>query len=136
MLGFEQSQNGDVNASDRSSLNPNFSGSLYFHNPNQWYNPAAFILPVAGTYGNVPRDSPVGPGLAEVDLSLLKDIPISERFRLQSRAEGFNLMNRANFGIPNYLTTNTNGTPRSTAGQVTTTATTSRQLQFGLKLLW
>ena len=78
----------------------------------------------------------VGPGLATMDLSLLKSIAVSERTHVQFRAEAFNLLNRANFGTPNNLILNPDGSPRSTAGQITATTTTSRQLQFGLKLVW
>jgi hypothetical protein len=70
-------------------------------------------------------------------------MPISERFNLQFRAEFFNLLNRANFGPPN-ATVFTNGATTAstvpaispTAGLITTTATTSRQIQFGMKLIF
>ena len=135
-LGFSQSGNGNTAIPDRPSWNPSFSGPLYLNTPKEWYNPNAFILPAAGTYGDVSRNTLTGPPLREVDLSLLKGFTLSERMHLQFRAEAFNVLNTANFGIPNLLVLNPNGTPRSTAGQITTTSTTSRQLQFGLKVLW
>jgi len=101
-----------------------------------FYRVLPFILPPAGTFGNAARDSLIGPGLATLDLSLFKNIPISERTSLQFRAEVFNTLNRANFGVPNALTLNPDGTPRATAGLITTTTTTSRQLQFGMRLVW
>ncbi len=112
-------------------------------NPNQWFNPNAFIAPpqFLGFYGNVGRDSYRGPGLATWDFSALKDTKIFERVNLQFRAEIFNLLNRANFNTPNLVAftppTAANPTGLSgTAGAITSTSTTSRQVQFGLKLLW
>jgi hypothetical protein len=79
----------------------------------------------------------IGPGLAELDASLLKNTAISERVNLQFRAEFFNLLNRANFATPNPVVFSSAGTiPSPTAGVITSTSTTSRQIQFGLKLLW
>ena len=67
-----------------------------------------------------------------MDLSLFKNTPISETASLQFRAGSFNLFNRANSGAPNTIVFG--GTAiSSTAGLIATTATTSRQIQFGLK---
>ena len=77
----------------------------------------------------------VDPGLAEVDASLFKDTAITERTNLQFRAEVFNVLNHANFGTPN-ATVFSSGAISPSAGLITTTATTSRQIQFGLKLIF
>jgi hypothetical protein len=112
-------------------------------NPNQWFNPAAFIAPpsASGFYGNAGRDSFFGPGLGTWDFSVLKDTGIREQLHLQFRMEIFNLLNRANFNTPNLIVftppTATNPTGLSgTAGAINSTSTTARQIQFGLKLLW
>jgi hypothetical protein len=106
-------------------------------NPNQWFNPAAFLPPVTGTYGNVGRDVLFGPGLADLDFSALKMTSLTERIKLQFRAEFFNILNRANFGSPNAVVfSSATTTPAPTAGVITSTSTTSRQVQFGLKLQW
>jgi hypothetical protein len=68
-------------------------------------------------------------------LSLLKDTHLREKLNLQFRAELFNLLNRANFNTPNAVTFTPTGVS-PTAGVITSTSTTSRQVQFGLKLLW
>ena len=136
LLGFNQSRNANATNVDRPSWNPNFSGPLYLKRVEGWYNAAAFVLPLQGTYGNVARDALIGPGLASVDLSLFKNIPVTERLHVQFRAEAFNLLNRTNLGLPNILVLNPDGSARSTAGLITSTSTTSRQLQFGLKLIW
>jgi hypothetical protein len=73
--------------------------------------------------------------LGDVDLSLFKNTAVSERANVQFRAEFFNLFNRANFGTPNAILFS-NGAISSTAGLITATATTSRQIQFGLKLIF
>lgn len=132
-IGSNRSGDGDTRNPDRPSLNPAFSGSIIEGNPNQWFNPNAFILPAAGTYGNLGRGVFSGPGLAELDLSLFKDVAITERTALQIRSEFFNVLNHANLGTPNAIVFS--GTQiSSTAGLITNTATTSRQIQFGLKL--
>jgi len=142
-LSYNPSNNGDTRNPVRPFLNPNFSGPVVLGNPNQWFNPAAFLAPPSnsGFYGNVGRDTYIGPGLATWDFSVLKDTAIRERLNLQFRAEIFNLLNRANFNTPNLIVftppTATNPTGLSgTAGAITSTSTTSRQIQFALKLLW
>ena len=136
-LGFNPTNNGDSRNPIRPSWNPAFSGPIVLGGPNQYFNPNAFILPPTGTYGNVGRDILYGPGLATTDLSLAKNTSISEKLRLQFRAEFFNVFNRANFGSPNAVVFGSaSATPSPTAGVITLTSTTSRQIQFGLKLLW
>jgi hypothetical protein len=101
----------------------------------QWFNPNAFSLPPLGTWGTVGRGVLNGPGLGEIDLSLFKTIPITENTKLLFRAEGFNIANKANFGVPNFLIFSGDSISPS-AGQITATTTTSRQIQFGLKLMF
>jgi hypothetical protein len=81
------------------------------------------------------RDTFIGPGLATWDLSALKETSIYERLNLQFRAEIFSLLNRANFDTPNLIVFTPSGVS-GTAGAITSTSTTSRQVQFGLKLIW
>jgi hypothetical protein len=127
----------------RPFVNPDFSGPVIPGTSGKWFNPNAFKGPpsTGGFYGNLGRDTFIGPGLATWDFSVLKNIPLHERLSLQFRAELFNLLNRANFNTPNLFVftppTATNPTGLSgTAGVITSTATTSRQVQFGLKLPW
>ena len=141
-LGYNPPGNGDTRNPIRPNLNPNFNGNLYPHKPGEWFNPNAFIQPTVtvgtttyGTYGNVKRDSLLGPNLNEVDFSAVKATKIAEGLNLQFRAEFFNLLNHANFLTPNEVvyTSATSGVS-PTAGVITATSTTSRQLQFGAKL--
>jgi Carboxypeptidase regulatory-like domain len=142
-LSYNPSNNGDTRNPVRPFLNPDFTGSVVTGNPTQWFNPNAFIAPpsTVGFYGNVGRDAYTGPGLATWDFSVLKNTTIRERVTLQFRAEIFNLLNRANYNTPNLIvfTPPTVANPSGvsgTAGAISSTSTSARQVQFALKLLW
>lgn len=136
-LGFNPSNNGDTRNPVRPSWNPAFSGRVIEGGPTQYFDPNAFVIPPSGTYGNTGRNVLNGPGLATTDLSLAKNTALSEKLRAQFRAEFFNIWNRANFATPNAVVFSAAGsTPSSTAGVITATSTTSRQIQLGLKLRW
>jgi hypothetical protein len=134
-IGSNRSGDGDTRNPDRPSLNPAFSGPVVVGNPNQWFNPSAFVLPAPGTYGDLGRGTYTGPGLAALDLSLVKDIAATERMNLQLRSEFFNIFNHTNLGTPNAIVFS-GGAISPSAGLITATATTSRQIQFGLKLIF
>jgi hypothetical protein len=136
-LGYNPTGNGDTRNPVRPNWNPAFSGPLYPRTASHYFNPAAFLPPATGTYGNVSRDSLTGPGLSELDFSAAKSSNLSEHLRLQFRAELFNILNHTNFLTPNevvYSSATSGVSP--TAGLVTATSTTSRQIQFGAKLLF
>ncbi len=136
-LSYNPSNNGDTRNPVRPFLNPNFTGPVILGTPSQWFNPKAFLAPPpnSGFYGNLGRDTFIGPGLDTWDFSVLKNSTIREGLNLQFRAELFNLLNRANFNTPNLIVFTPSGLS-GTAGAITSTTTTSRQVQFGLKLLW
>ncbi|HET8637531.1 MAG TPA: carboxypeptidase-like regulatory domain-containing protein [Acidobacteriaceae bacterium] len=136
-LGFNPTNNGDGRNPIRPSLNPDFHGRVIEGRPKQYFNPAAYTVPPDGTYGNAGRNSLIGPGLAELDASVKKLTQLTERTTLQFRAEFFNVLNHTNFGTPNEVVYSAAGsTPSPTAGVVTSTSSTSRQIQFGVKLLF
>jgi len=136
-LGYNPTGNGDTRNPVRPSWNPDFHGSLYPRTPTQYFNPAAFITPAPGTYGNVSRDALTGPGLSELDFSALKKTRLNERLNLQFRTEFFNILNHTNFLTPNPVVfTSATSSFSPTAGVVTATSTTSRQIQFGAKLIF
>ncbi|HUY12317.1 MAG TPA: TonB-dependent receptor [Terriglobia bacterium] len=89
----------------------------------------AFPIPTPGTDGNLGRNTFRGPGIAETDFSLFKQIPINERFNMQFRAEFFNLLNRTNLNPPNALLT-------SASFGLASEALDPREIQFGLKLFF
>ncbi len=136
-LSYNPSNDGDTRNPVRPSLNPAFTGPIILGGPGRYFDPSAFIAPLAGTYGNAPRNFLQGPGMKETDFSLVKKFLFTERFNLQFRAEFFNIFNQTNLNNPNpvVLTSATSG-PSPTAGVITSTTTSSRQIQLGLKLLW
>jgi hypothetical protein len=136
-LSYNPSNNGDTRNPVRPFVNPDFHGKSIIGKPNQWFNPAAFLPPPpnSGFYGNLSRDSLIGPGLATWDFAGEKNTTIHEGLTLQFRGELFNLLNRANFNTPNLIVFTPSGLS-GTAGAINSTSTTSRQVQFALKLLW
>jgi hypothetical protein len=97
--------------------------------PERWFNTSAFAFPAPGTFGNVGRNTLDGPGVQNVNVSLLKNTSLSERLNLQLRAEFFNLFNHPNLDLPdNFL-----GSP--TFGRISS-ARDPRHIQFGVKLLF
>lgn len=136
-LSYNPSNDGDTRNPVRPSWNPNFSKPVIQGGPNQYFNAGAFIQPLPGTYGNVGRNILQGPGLVETDLSLTKMFSFADRLKLQFRSEFFNIFNHTNFNTPNPVVyASATGGPSPTAGVISSTTTTSRQIQFGLKLLW
>jgi len=135
VIGANRSGDGNTRNPDRPFLNPSFSGPIILGTQAQWFNPNAFLLPTPGTWGDLGRGIYNGPGLAELDISLFKNMTFSERIRAQFRAEFFNLTDRTNLGTP--TSTVFSGTsPNPSAGLITTLTTTPRQIQFGLKLMF
>jgi hypothetical protein len=108
-------------------------------NPNQWFDPNAFELPLQGTFGNTPRNYLRGPNFMNVDMSLVKNQTLNGNNRVQIRLEVFNILNRANFATPTrpvFAGARQDEAPLATAGKVTRTVNSSRQLQLGVKFLF
>ncbi len=138
--GANVSGTGDTDNPDVPNRNPGFTGNAIlgvdgFKKTGRYFDPNAFSLPLSGTFGNVSRGAFIGPALTTVDTSLFKRISINEQWNLQFRAEAFNVFNHANFAEPNAVVFQGNNYS-SSAGVITSTATTSRQIQFALKLLF
>jgi len=128
---FDNSNTGIDSLGFGANNRPNMVGNSHVANPGpaQWFNTAAFAIPAYGSFGNGGRNTVEGPGLATVDLSLVKNTAIREGSTLQFRVEAFNLLNRTNFGLPdNFI-----GSP--TFGQILS-AGNPRRLQLALKLLF
>lgn len=123
---------------------PNYVAGCATSRPGQvnYINTSCFTFPAQYTLGNLGRNSITGPGLEDLDFSLFKNhrvTAISESFKIQFRAEFFNLLNHTNFAQPDvthFTIFDVNGNINSNAGQITTTQTPSRQIQFGLKFIW
>jgi hypothetical protein len=112
-----------------ASSNPVLGG------PDQYFDPTAFVLPPAGTLGNLGRNTIIGPGLAVVDASLIRNFRLGQTRSFQFRLEAFNLFNRANFALPSRDIFSASGRLGS-AGRIIATTTTARQVQLGLKFLF
>jgi hypothetical protein len=104
--------------------------------PDRYFDPTAFVLPLQGTIGNVTRNELEGPGLATVDVAVSRRIPL-RAVAGQFRVEVFNLLNRANFDVPNRLVfggVSQTEAPLATAGVISRTVTLPRSFQFGFSL--
>lgn len=123
---------------DRPSYAPGFdASSAVTGNPAQWFNPQAFVLQPAGTFGNTGRGDFEGPDLRVVDLSLTKDVRPTTGTALELRVEVFNVFNRANFGVPNLVAfagAADNEAPLGNFGRIRNTVTSARQVQLGVRL--
>lgn len=128
-----------------STLNTyaNYSGDRTIGSPIkdgrgvQFFTPediARFTFPGAGEIGNTGRNAFRGPGLFNMDASIVKPIAITERFKLQYRAELYNMWNRANFGLPgnSIVTPTTFGRISGTVN--TSSGTGARVMQMALRL--
>ncbi len=121
---------------DRPELVPGYSANPILGSPNRYIDPNAFSLPAAGFYGDLGRNTLIGPGLIDVDVSIDKVFQLTERMSLQFRTEMFNSLNHPNFAIPSQRTVFSSAGPVGSAGLITSTLTSSRQLQLGLKLVF
>lgn len=123
------------NASNSGTQRPDIIGDPFANVPaGLYYNPAAFARPVAtatdlNLWGNLGRNALIGPGFQDVDLSALKNFRLTERLKLQFRAEVFNAFNHPNFHIPEFRQDFPN------AGQFTDVEE-GREWQFALKFIF
>ena len=126
---------------DRASYAPGWGpDAAVTGDPNAWFNPAAFALQPAGTFGNTGRGDLIGPNLRTVDLSFVKDTaftPLGDGGRFEVRIEVFNLFNRANFGPPQLIAfagAADGEQPLANFGRVRNTITSARQVQLGVRV--
>ncbi|HYJ90952.1 MAG TPA: TonB-dependent receptor, partial [Pyrinomonadaceae bacterium] len=110
------------------------------HTIASWFNPCAFGIPI-GSFGSLGRNAFRGPAVYTMDMSLFKNIRIRENWKLQLRAEAFNIFNKQNWDTPanGNLTLNTNSTSLAAGvGKVSNLAqgTTPRQIQFGIRFVF
>jgi hypothetical protein len=96
--------------------------------PNLWFNKAAFALPAVYTLGNSGRNNVTGPGLTELDLSMMKRFRITERVGSELRWDVFNVANHPNFASPNANLSS------AAYGTISSTVVDSRQMQLALRI--
>lgn len=133
----------DQLGAEQPNLNPGRKNSnIILGGPNLYFDPLAFSVQPSGFLGNVGRNILTGPGLANLDFSLVKNTSLKhlgEAGKLEFRAEFFNILNRANFARPSsvvFAGLASGEAPLPTAGQITGTITTARQIQIALKIVW
>ncbi len=131
--GYSRSRDLARSAADRPNLKAGASANPVLGGPDQYFDPSGFELQPIGTYGNLGRNTMIGPGLQTIDCSVVRIVPLGHA-RLDMRLEMFNLLNRANFGLPDASLFTTSGLLRGAAGRINNTSTTSRQVQIGAKL--
>ncbi len=113
--------------------NPNF-GILRIAETDGLSDYNALEFSWEGFYGNLGRNTLIGPGLILLAPALSKQFPITEKIRPQFRAEFFNRLNHPNFAAPSSRVVYNNSGRVGSAGLITATTTSARQIQLGLKL--
>jgi hypothetical protein len=113
-------------------IRANVTGQKVFgpgtRNSTTWFNPAAFAAPPAYTFGNAGRNSVYGPGMQTMDLGIVREFPIAEKARFETRAEFFNALNHTNLGTPNRFV-NT-----ASFGSITEVTTPGREIQLSARV--
>jgi hypothetical protein len=119
---------------ERPDLVPGRSSNPILGGAVQYFDPTAFSLPTAGYFGNLGRNTMIGPGLISIDGAVNKTLAFGERAKLQLRGEVFNIPNRPNWDIPSQRNVFATGGARvGSAGIITSTLTSSRQIQLGAR---
>jgi outer membrane receptor protein involved in Fe transport len=128
---------GGADSSPTAALYSNVVAGATLINPgsndskvNNYINKAAFSKAPTGTVGDSGRNIVRGPGQGNLDFSIFREFPIRERSTLEFRSEFFNLTNHPNFGNPNT------SMDSASFGQISTTLTNARIIQFALKLMF
>lgn len=128
----------------RPNLAPGRTGdSVILGGPDRYFDPTAFTLPALGTFGALGRNTFIGPNLINFDAFISKRFRapfLGEAGSIQLKGDVFNLFNRANFDLPNRIVfaggTTATELPLSSAGKITQTVTTSRQIQLGVRIMF
>jgi len=100
--GFTAVVNAPGGGASRQTRRPDLIPGVnpYLNNDRNFLNPAAFAIPLTGTFGNLPRNALKGPSFKQFDLILNKRIKLSETKNVEFRTEIFNILNHANFANP------------------------------------
>jgi len=120
---------GDPFQTGTIAANPTCAGPAQVRTILHWLNPCAFLKQPSLTFGNTPRNSLLGPGRWNFDTSIWRSFRVTEGYKLDVRAEGFNVFNHPQFGNPATSLSNT-----STLGRITSLVNNPRILQLVLKM--
>ncbi|PYQ89735.1 MAG: hypothetical protein DMG03_01810, partial [Acidobacteria bacterium] len=141
--GTNWSRSGNTSGEDRPNLKPGVNpDAIVLGDPDHYFDTSAFVLPPQGTFGDAGRNTLTGPSYAMTNVSFVKNTRIGALGgggQLQLRLELFNLLNRANFATPDrvvFAAASPTETALPTAGRITRTVTSSRQVQLAAKILF
>lgn len=128
---FDNSNTGRASLGFGANDRPDVVGDPSLADPTaaRWFDTGAFVVPPFGSFGNAGRNIVEGPGYRNVNLALMKLVPLGDAARLQLRLEAFNVFNRANFNQPD------NFVGSATFGQVLS-AGSPRRIQLGAKVIF
>ena len=114
------------------AMRPNRVCDGGLNNPSidRWFDVSCFPAAPVGTVGNAARTTLFGPGRWNLDLSLSKEFAVTDGSHIEFRTEFFNALNHAQFAVPNT------GVDGFSAGRISSTVQTSRQIQFALKYIF
>jgi hypothetical protein len=129
-LNFDNQNDGQRGFNQRPDVirDPQPSGSE--GTVSKWFDTSAFVVPAPYTYGNSGKNNIYGPSLQTWDFGLFKNFKITERSRIQFRTEFFNAFNNTNYANPANVLGNAG------FGQISSTVSEQRQIQFGLKYIF
>lgn len=140
-LGVNSSQP-DIDVPNLLKNTSGCSSQVNSGSPSHYVKTQCFAVPNPITLlGNLGRNTLIGPGLTNLDFSIFKNSyvkKVSDAFEVQFRAEFFNVLNHANFAPPfnNRSLFDAQGNPLGNAGEITSTQTPAREIQFALKVNW
>ena len=123
----------------RPGVNPD---DIILGGADHYFDASAFELQAPGTFGNVQRNSLIGPGIATLDLAFAKGLASAfarGNGRLEFRLDVFNALNRVNLGMPQRIVfpgVRQDEAPISSAGRITSTTTGPREIQLSLRASW
>jgi Carboxypeptidase regulatory-like domain/TonB dependent receptor len=131
-----------ANYTQAGSTFPNRNPGVSWKPANQsiqnWYNAGAFLRPADGTFGNVRRNSLVGPGLNVFNMSAAKSftVPYGEGIKVEFRADAQNVFNHPSFGNPSTGLGQSSGpgTPYTSTSSISSLTVYGRNLQLGLRV--
>ncbi len=129
-------RNFDEGTPGRPQLVAGFDTNPFLGLQDEWVDEFAFDFPEPGFFGDVGRTTMQGPGYASLDLAVVKNTQITETVNLQFRFEGFNVLNKANFGRIRNVVFKSKNRRRGDFGFVRETKGTERQLQIAMKIIF